>query len=93
MSVLHRDQWKRQMKNDYPNVPDYLIDYCLDIHNQNPDFFKNLNKKMKHIPKKSGSGFSRPPTTTEIKGIEFITPQQELEMNKDGIIQPIKVKF
>jgi hypothetical protein len=84
---------------DYKNVPEYLIDYMLDIYAVNGDFFKNLNKKMKKLPKEE----RKIPITKEIKGIEIVEPHQDvgflpqrgehLEKTKDGIIQPIKLQF
>jgi hypothetical protein len=44
--MINRDQYKKQMIEDFPLVPEYLIDWCLDILETDDglEFFKKLQK-------------------------------------------------
>jgi hypothetical protein len=45
--TLNRDAWFSQIKKDYPNIPDFVVNWMLDIHEKNPEYFKNELKKQK----------------------------------------------
>lgn len=43
----------KQIKTDYPNVPNFVVEWMLDIHDRNPEYFKNEWKKQKGKVRKS----------------------------------------
>lgn len=50
------ENWKAQIKAEYKNIPDDVIDWILVVNENNPDYFKKLKKdvekKQKGRPKK-----------------------------------------
>jgi hypothetical protein len=50
--MVNRETWVAQIKKDYPNVPDFIVNWMLDIHERDPEYFKKEMKKQKGRPRK-----------------------------------------
>lgn len=53
---MHRDEWKKQIKRDFPLVLDEHVDLVLDLWEQKPEFIQQLIKE-----EKQRTGLKRPP--------------------------------
>jgi hypothetical protein len=53
--TINRDTWISQIKKDYPNVPDYVINWRLDVYEKDPEFFKKESKKKHKVKPKEDS--------------------------------------
>jgi hypothetical protein len=62
--TVNRDNWISQIKKDYPNVPDYVVNWMLDVYEKDPDFFKKESKKKHKVQPNhtTGNGEDFPPT-------------------------------
>jgi hypothetical protein len=96
---MNRKLWFEQMKKDYPNVPDYIITWMLDIYEKNPDFYNKKTGK-KGRPKKQKVLFEIEkilqdrPRTQEIQSVKFLPsgmeeekPSADLVVNEGGYIE------
>jgi formylmethanofuran dehydrogenase subunit E len=86
----NRDAWFSQIKKDYPNVPNFVVDWMLDIHENNPDYFKQEMKKQKGRPKKASvkTTLSNLNSMADEKSFELKTVQIKFAEQEK---QPIKV--
>ena len=50
--TLKRAEMIQAIKRDYPNLPDYLINMTLNMHEKNPDWFRDDKKNADKMKKK-----------------------------------------
>jgi hypothetical protein len=43
--------WFKAIKEDHPNMPDYLIEFAINSHKINPQFYKTAAKELKNMDK------------------------------------------
>ena len=98
--MTNRKLYKDQMRSEFPNVPEYIIDWSLDILEADggTDFFKGLMKRKQGRRKDTVKKMEEPSVKNyEIKCLEIIKnkeddPQYEpptlkdLEVNANGEI-------
>ena len=84
---MNRQLWFEQMKKYYPNVPDYVIKWMLDIYDVNPEFYNKRTGK-KGRPKKQKVLFEIEkilqdrPQTQEIQSVKVL-PAKEDDVDDD----------
>jgi hypothetical protein len=98
--TTNRKIWLEQIRNDYPNVPVYIVNWLLDIYQENPDFYKEHKKKASRgRPRKNKlleelNKVGQKPDVFEIESIEVKCAEprkpNKAVIGEDGLI---KVSF
>jgi hypothetical protein len=59
--TVNRDTWITQIKKDYPNVSDYVVNWMLDVYEKDPKFSKKESKKKHKVKPKTEKVEDIPP--------------------------------
>jgi formylmethanofuran dehydrogenase subunit E len=80
--TVNRDTWISQIKKDYPNVPDYVVNWMLDVYEKDPEFFKKESKKKHKVKPKEDIP---PPEHFELKTVQVkFAEKQKPPVKVDG---------
>jgi hypothetical protein len=90
--TINRDTWISQIKKEYPNVPDYVINWMLDVYEKDPDFFKKESKKKHKVKPKEDYevASSPPPENFELKTVQVKfaeKPKPPVKVDNQGFIK------
>ena len=86
--LINRDLWFKQITNDYPNVPHYVINWMLDIYDKDPNYFKEQLKKTRKGPHRKDS------LKTTLTNLNNIAQGPVLPpVDKNYELQNVEVKF
>ena len=93
--TFNKEQWKAQIKTDFPGLHDYFIDMIIETYKTDPEWFqKEVGRLKKSQQNKSKNEVRKPGITyTDLPGNvvlmnelpEFLLPQQ----NSDVIVNEI----
>lgn len=94
---MNRKAYKEQMREDFPDIPEYIIDWALDIlaKDNGVEFFRNMMKQNKKNAKKPVKVSPTIPESFEMKCVEIIkaktedenfVPPQQLKLSDNGMI-------
>jgi hypothetical protein len=78
------------MKKDFPNVPDFVVSWMLDVYDKDPDFFKKESKKLKSKPHalKPKEQTTLPQCEIQSVQVKFAEkPKMPLKLGTDGFIK------
>ena len=62
-----RKEMAEGIKRDYPKIPQYMINWMLDLYEKNPDYFKDLQKNSEKKQRKKKT----PSVPVEIIQLEY----------------------
>jgi hypothetical protein len=82
------DTWISQIKKDYPNVPDYVVNWMLDVYEKDPDFLKKESKKKHNVKPKEQQEIS--PELYELKTVQVKfaeKPPTPVKVDNNGYIK------
>ena len=76
--TLKRTDIKDAIKKDFPHLPDYFISLVLDMHENNPDWFKEDKKISEKAIRKGRKPKATPEIQKEYVGaIEIVEPKKD----------------
>jgi hypothetical protein len=76
--TLKRTDIKDAIKKDYPSLPEYFVNLVLDMHEQNPEWFKEDKKASEKAIRKGRKPKATPEIQKEYVGsIEVIEPKKD----------------
>ena len=92
--TLKRAEMIQAIKRDYPNLPEYLINVTLKMHEKNPDWFRDDKKNADKMKKKGKTQPKKEIKTQYLGNVEIIEPQlQDDGGSKVANNNPIVVGF